>query len=286
MLGATVPTPRGEEPHVTTHVVDAHVHLNNYHEGQAVPARANCQRLFETMDKHGIDHAVVLTSYKASCDRPKAEEILELLEDQARITVIEGLRWTGQGSTDLYEMETRIEQGLIQGIKLYPGYEEYAINDPSLEAVHRMAAKHDVPILVHTGDTYHPDAKVKNAHPLLMDEVAVDHRDVEYVMCHLGNPWLRDTAEVLYKNENVYADISGLTLSQTDHPFEERIVHEVQDMIAYMGDPGRQLLYGSDWPLAPMGPYLRFLNDLDLDPNEKECVAWKNAARLFDLELA
>lgn len=33
----------------------------------------------------------------------------------------------------------------------------------------------------------------------------------------------------------------------------------LDDMIAYMGGPGRQLRYGSDWPLVEMGPYVRFL---------------------------
>jgi uncharacterized protein len=107
-------------------------------------------------------------------------------------------------------MEERIRDGLVKGIKLYPGYDQYAINDPSLETVFRIAAKHDVPVMIHCGDTYAKHAKVRQAHPLLVDDVAVDYPDVKFVICHLGNPWFQDTAEVLYKNDNVYADISGL----------------------------------------------------------------------------
>lgn len=265
--------------------MDAHVHLNNYHESEQVPAPENCRRLFEAMDEHGVDHAVVITSYKVNVDRPSVQEVLDVLDENPRATVVEGLCWLGEDRTDLYEMEARIREGLVDAIKLYPGYEDYAIDEPSLEAVHRMAAKHEIPVLIHTGDTYHPDAKVKHAHPLLVDEVAVEHRDVDYVMCHLGNPWLRDTAEVLYKNDNVYADVSGLALGDAAHAFQERILDEVQETISYMGDPGRQLLYGSDWPLVDMAPYVDFLEDLDLTEEERECVAWKNAARLFELDL-
>ncbi len=270
---------------MTRHLVDAHVHLNNYHEGDPTPTEAQCKRLFDQMDQNDVDHAVVITSYKVSNDRPRAEDVLETLDEDPRVTVVEGIRWLGDENTDLYEMEQRIREDLVQGIKLYPGYEDYAIHDASLEAIHRMAAKHQVPVLIHTGDTYHADAKVKQAHPLLVDEVAVEHRNVDYVMCHLGNPWLKDAAEVLYKNDNVYADISGLVLTETDHPFEEHIVDQVQDMIRYMGDPGRQLLYGSDWPLARMAPYVSFLEELALDDTAKEAVAWKNATRLFDVRL-
>jgi uncharacterized protein len=31
-------------------------------------------------------------------------------------------------------------------------------------------------------------------------------------MCHLGNPWILDCQEILYKNQNVNADISGLVI--------------------------------------------------------------------------
>ncbi len=43
-----------------------------------------------------------------------------------------------------------------------------------------------------------------------MDEVAVDFPGVRFVLAHFGNPWLIDAAEVLFKNANVWADLSGL----------------------------------------------------------------------------
>jgi predicted TIM-barrel fold metal-dependent hydrolase len=52
-----------------------------------------------------------------------------------------------------------------------------------------------------------------------------------------------------------------------------------------MGDPGRQLLYGSDWPLVRRGPYIQFLENLELPPEQKENIAWKTAARLFKIPL-
>lgn len=267
-------------------LVDAHVHLNNYHEGSSVPARENCRRLFAKMDEHGVDHAVVITSYKVTPERPGVEEVLELLAEDPRATVVEGLRWYGEEPTDLFALEDRIAEGLVSGVKLYPGYEDYAIDEPELEAVHRLAAKHEVPVVIHTGDTYSPSAKVRQAHPLLVDDVAVEHPDVDYVMCHLGNPWLRDTAEVLYKNDNVYADISGLALAEEHEPFGPRIREEVEEALAYMDEPTSKLLYGSDWPLCAMGPYVDFLADLDLGEQARETLAWRTAADVFDIPLA
>jgi predicted TIM-barrel fold metal-dependent hydrolase len=270
-------------------LIDCHVHLNNYYEaaeGETPrPTEANVERLFEEMALHGVDHSIVLTSYKVNVDRPSVEHVLEILASDPRATVVEGLRWRGDSRSDLFHMEERIRDGLVKGIKLYPGYDHYAINDPSLETVFRIAAKYDVPVMIHCGDTYERTAKVRMAHPLLVDDVAVDYPDVRFVICHLGNPWFQDTAEVLYKNDNVFADISGLILGNFPYDFERYLVMRVKDMIAYMGEPGRQLMYGSDWPLVDMGPYVKFLESLDFEGEAWENIAWRTAATLFKIDL-
>lgn len=270
-------------------LIDCHVHLNNYYtqDGHAArPTEENVQRLFRAMAEHGVDHAVVLTSYKVNVDRPSVEHVLEILAQDPRTTVVEGLRWRGESRSDLFHMEERIRDGLVKGIKLYPGYDKYAINDPSLESVFRLAAKYDVPVMIHCGDTFARDAKVRQAHPLLVDDVAVDYPDVRFVICHLGNPWFQDTAEVLYKNDNVYADISGLVLGDFTYEFERYLVTRVKELIAYMGEPGRQLMYGSDWPLVEMGPYVKFLESLEFDDDAWEHIAWKTAAELFRIDVS
>ena len=45
-----------------------------------------------------------------------------------------------------------------------------------------------------------------------------DSNDVQFVMCHFGNPWLMDAAAVVEKNENVAADLSGLLEGKFDIP--------------------------------------------------------------------
>jgi len=272
----------------TRYLIDCHVHLNNYHEGDRRPTKENVRDLFEKMAQYGVDHAVVLTSYKVDLDRPSVEEVLSALARDPRTTVVEGLRWRGDERTDLFTMEERIREGTVRGIKLYPGYDRYPINDPSLEAVFRIAAKYRVPVMIHTGDTYSKHAKVRHAHPLLVDDVAVDFPDVTFVMCHLGNPWFQDAAEVLYKNDNVYADISGLTLGEFSHEFERYMARRLKEVITYMGDPGKRLLYGSDWPLVRMGPYVEFLKDIEklkIGQEAKENIAWRTAARLFRIDV-
>jgi uncharacterized protein len=267
-------------------LIDAHVHLNHYHdakESESDPRdlKRNVANLYDKMAKREVDHAVVITSYKITPDRPGVESLLETLADDPRTTVVEGLRWRGDDRTDLFQLEERIRDGVVKGIKLYPGYEPYPINDPSLESVFNIAGKYKVPVLVHTGDTYAKTAKVRYAHPLLMDDIAVDYPDVTFVMCHAGNPWFTDAAEVIYKNDNVYADISGLTLGEISNDFEDYMVHKLVDMVKFLGGADKQLMYGTDWPLVRMGPYLDFLDKLPLEGDAREHLRWKTAQKVF-----
>jgi uncharacterized protein len=267
-------------------IVDCHIHLNNYHLAQpseaAGPAEDHLQRLREQMDKHGLDQCVVLTSYTVNPDRPSAARVLELLRGEPRLHVVEGLGVTGPAPMDWEGVEGRLRAGRTRGLKIYPGYEHAYPTDARFQPAYGLAAKYRVPVMVHTGDTYAPQGKLKFAHPLQVDEVAVDHPDVDFVVCHLGNPWFRDTAELLYKNENVYADISGLVLEEFTAPMEAYMREELQDLLLYSGEPDK-ILYGTDWPLVRMGPYLRFVEQLALTPEHRAMLLGENAVRLFRL---
>ncbi len=88
---------------------------------------------------------------------------------------------------------------------------------------------------------------------------------MKFVLAHLGNPWLTDAAEVVYKNVNVWADLSGLAVGDdeafTNEERRETLQEAQQDVrraFRYAERPNR-FLYGSDWPLAPMAAYRSFL---------------------------
>lgn len=261
-------------------IVDCHVHLNNYHAESRFPTEKSLSDLQSQLEKHGLDHAVVLTSYTVNQDRPSTARVLELLADEPRLSVVEGLGVTGPIPPDWEEIAARLREGKTRGLKFYPGYEHVYPHAKEFAPALDLAAKYDVPVMIHTGDTFAPRGKLKFAHPLHVDEVAVDHPDVKFIICHLGNPWFRDTAELLYKNENVFADISGLVLEEFTAPMEAHMRQELAELLLYSGDPAK-ILYGTDWPLVKMGPYRRFVDQLALEPEHKAMLMGDNAARLF-----
>jgi predicted TIM-barrel fold metal-dependent hydrolase len=105
---------------------------------------------------------------------------------------------------------------------------------------------------------------------------------VKFLICHLGNPWFRDCMEVVYKNDNVYADISGLVLGDFSDRFEEYMRKQLQEMLLWGMNP-RKVLYGTDWPISSMESYLGFMEELKLPLKDKERLFYENAAKLFKL---
>lgn len=188
----------------------------------------------------------------------------------------------------LQRVEAQLRSGKIVALKGYLGYLYHGPDSPGYLPYFELAATYDVPFIFHTGDNWSRKAKVKYAHPLPIDEVAVDHPNVKIVMAHFGNPWCMDAAEVIYKNDNVWADVCAILVGDAAHfakitatGYLRRTVERVRHAIEFTERPDR-FMYGTDWPLAPMNVYPNFVRQL-FDEAHHEAVFEGNAKSLFKL---
>jgi predicted TIM-barrel fold metal-dependent hydrolase len=262
-------------------IIDCHTHLNRYTPGLPPTLDERHALLRADMEAHGIVYALVLASYDVTPDRPSSEELLQTVGRDPRLGIVAGVRHAHL-ARDLPKLRGLLRGGQVKALKLYPGYEPFRLSAPEMRAVYELAAEFAVPVMIHTGDTFEQTARVRFAHPLEVDDIAVDHRDVSFVICHLGNPWLMDAAEVIYKNPNVFGDLSGFTVGDWQPRFERLMVRKVDEVVAYVNDPAK-LMFGSDWPISELGGYLRFLRRLELTDDERDGILWRNAARVFRL---
>lgn len=265
-------------------IIDCHTHLN-YYDDETVDDLAGCVTRMQTaMRRNRVAVSVVLTSYKVTPGRPSTRAVVDATRHLPNIHVVAGVPWTLLNEGHIEEWRGMLQAGEIKGLKLYPGYEPFYPSDQKLEPVYRLAEEFDVPVMIHCGDTYSPTGKVKYAHPLNVDEVAVDFPKVKFLICHLGNPWFHDCMEVVYKNANVYTDISGLTLGDFSDRFEAYMRQQIKEMLLWGMNP-RKVLYGTDWPLASMDSYLQFVDELKLPPKDRALMMFENAAALFKLDI-
>jgi|GEM_PF-216310 len=188
----------------------------------------------------------------------------------------------------LERVEEVLKQGKVKALKAYLGYLHYEPYSPGYRKYFPLAAKYKIPVIFHCGDTYSRTAKVKYAHPLKLDEIAVDYPDTRFVIAHFGNPWLLDAAQVVYKNPNVWIDLSAITIGDTEWYAKAkkdgslaRTARRVKEAIEYTEAPER-FLFGSDWPLNPLATYRDFVRDL-FPKEDRAGVFRANAENLFGL---
>ena len=273
-------------------IIDCHVHLNNYDglnktENKALSLQERLDALLENMENNNIAYSILLSSYKVDENRPSTSQLIDIVKKNNyidRIGVVAGFTIDNHTHEDLKNYRQWLKDDIIKGIKLYCGYEHYYPYDERYQVVYDMCIEFGCPIMIHTGDVFSHRAKVKYSHPLNIDDIAVDNPELKIVMCHIGNPWITDCQEILYKNKNVYADISGLIVGDFTLSGRTHYANKIKEILNYVDDPHR-LLYGSDWPISNMNSYIEFVQKLEFDEKSFDFLMFKNAKSLFKISL-
>lgn len=271
--------------------VDAHVHLSQWwpdirRTGYRPDLDYSVEGLLREMDRYRIDYAMAIQLFQAPSEEAARQE------GEAQYAQSHG-RLVPVATVDPTKSEESVEAAVaridsdrhVAGVKLFPGYLPFYPDDVRLAPVYELAHRRHLPVLIHQGDTLDGRGLLKYARPLEIDEVAGRYRDVSFVLCHLGNPWIDEAAEVVYKNPNVYTDTSGLFPPPAARYFEravERCRERIYDAIVTTGAPDR-FLHGSDWPLEELGLAAQQIERLELPDEDRAAILGGNARRLFSL---
>jgi hypothetical protein len=172
------------------------------------------------------------------------------------------------------------------GIKIYPGYIPIYPNSGFYNSIFELLIKYNKVLAVHTGMLANLRGKLKYAHPLHLDDVAVDYPNLRIVMCHFGNPFLSEAAAVMERNHNIYADLSGLIEGIFDvREFmrdENSYIEVLKTWINYVGD-NKRFMFGSDWPAVKCDVYSEFVTEL-FAPNDIEDILVNNALKIYNIK--
>ncbi len=248
-------------------IIDAHVHTRFKSDDRR-------QAFFAEMNANGVVGAVAHTGDNGSrgYEDLRSSGVIHCFGIGAKF-----------GKTEHQLLDAELASGKFSCIKIYLGYIPKYATDPVYAPAYQLAKKHRVPVVFHTGDTYDRDALLKFAEPMILDEVSVAHRDVTFVIAHCGNPWIETAAEIAYKNPNVYLDVSAFLIGDLNQVsperMEEYVTKPVRWIFGLVEDPSK-VLYGSDWPLAQMGPYIRAIQRA-IPLEHWQAVFHDNALKVF-----
>jgi predicted TIM-barrel fold metal-dependent hydrolase len=271
-------------------IIDSHTHLGR--PGGAIDSRA--VDLIASMDKAGIEKALVFAGRMNSITTEQVIEEIEphrgrlyaigaiSMDDWKSNVPASGLWISGtEWDASLQKMEAFLASGAIRGLKFYTGYEHYYPADRWLRPFLDLLVKYDRPAIFHSGDTFSKvgGSKLKYAMPIHIDDLAVEMPKLKIIIAHLGCPWQREAAEVVYKNENVYSDCSGAVYGDFTQASETDYRLVWNEFVRIAGG-AEKILFGTDWPISGQRSYRGLIETL-LGANE--VVFSGNAIRLFGL---
>lgn len=173
----------------------------------------------------------------------------------------------------------------LRGIKLLSMYAGFKPDDPKLDELWKYAAKHNLPVLLHTGTTFIDKAPLECTLPRLIDNVAIRHPDVRIIMAHISHPYEGECVVTIRKHPNVYADISALHY----RPFQ--LYHSL--MLVQEYGVWHKLLFGSDYPFTTVDASIEGVRKLNsmlegtclprLDMEKMEAMIHRDSLQILGL---
>ncbi len=271
-------------------VVDVHIHLSG-REDDGLIRYAKMNRLEYDMGElagamraHGIERGLLLSPPLLDGGILPNEEVLRLCGKSGGLlspvlTVDPTPRDVRRG-LKLAE-ENRKE---VKGFKVRLGYVDAPADDKVFATLYDYAEEEGLPVLFHTGDTATSNGSLAYSHPSTLDAVANEREELVMVICHFGNPWFEDVAELIYKHPNVYADTSGLSAGGGAYAKEYMswLAGKISAAIYFAGG-AEKVLFGTDYPVTTHSNALALVRSLAVTEEDKERILGGNAERVFGL---
>ncbi len=271
-------------------IIDAHVHssdklrddrLRPYAELNGL--RYDLAELLDLMERNDVEKGLLLSPPMGSGAPLPNPQVVKLCgKSRGRLSPVFTVEPEQKAVTEALREARR--SGEVKAFKIWLGYRKVYATDPVFGPLYDYAEERGLPVLFHTGDTASSDGSLVHAHPLTLDELANEREDLKVVICHLGNPWILDTAELLYKHKSVYADISGLVVGGGGYSKEyvELLAQRISEAVFYAGGADK-FIFGTDYPVETYANGLSLVSRLKITPADKEKILWRNAAKVYSL---
>ncbi|MBC9987739.1 amidohydrolase [Haloferax sp. AS1] len=116
--------------------------------------------------------------------------------------------------------------------------------------------------------------KIKYGDPMLIDDVAAEHPDLQILIAHPAYPWEKEQLAICQQKGNVYMDLSGWLPKYID----EQVLHYAKTVLQ------DKVMFGTDYPMIRPGRWFEsFEEHFDASEEVKRKLLWENAERFLEL---
>lgn len=207
------------------------------------------------------------------------DEIVEGARRNADVLIPFGSVDPLQGAAAVDEARRQAELG-VRGFKFHPSVQAFDPSDPAYAPLFGAIEQLGLPIIVHTGQTG-AGARLPGgfgfrlalSNPLLLDDVAARHPDLQVIMAHPSVPWQEEQLSIATHKGNAWIDLSGWSAKY----FSPSLVRAAR---SYLRD---KMLFGSDFPALTPERWLADFATLEFPDETVQAIVKGNAVRLLGL---
>ena len=211
----------------------------------------SAERLVRDMDEAGIDKAVLLPldfEFLRGGGGFTFRDFNDLAGAYARRHPERLVPFAGvdprRGPAAVAELRRCVEELGVRGLKLWT-VTGFRPDDRAFYPLYEEAARHRLTVVVHTG-LGPGEGYLDTCRPAFVDALAVDFREVAFVLAHVGTPWVEEALAVALKNPNVWVDVSAWQRAVRGFPLG---FAQMLSTAKLLHGGVHKVLFGSDWPL-------------------------------------
>ena len=237
------------------------------------------------LDAAGIDKAVISAediTTRAGGTIVSNEEVKKLVDMYPDRLI--GFASVDPKRPDAVEvLEKAFTQQSMAGLKLSPAIQYFMPQDPMMKPVYETCIKYNKPILFEAGMTWVKNSPTKYSNPMNFEDVAIEYSELRMCLGHFGWPWTRETAMLILKYPNLYADTALLYFDSPKQFFQTTFNDQLGeywiDRMLY-----DKVMFGSTYPRIEQKRMVKAMDSLSLRPKQRAMVMGENALRFMGME--
>lgn len=149
--------------------------------------------------------------------------------------------------------------------------------------IYRLCVKHNCPVVIHTGwNSNHPEvAKYNN--PKHIIKIVKKFPKLRIIISHYYWPEVEYCYRITRGFKNIYFDTSALA---DEEVIKETGLDKIKKVLEQsIKDNPESVLFGTDYAMCDIKEHIKLINSLKISNENRERVFWKNANKLFRLNL-
>lgn len=234
------------------------------------------------MDASGIDQSVLLPidcSTAFGCKIPSNEAVARLAEKNERFIGFASV--DPNSDSACRDLEFAIKELNLKGLKLDPSLQHFSLLDEKkTHPIYQLCGSLNVPVLIHCGLSWAPNGLSKLGRPADLEESIQKFPNTNFILAHLGWPWVEEAVMLAMKYSNVYLDTS-VVYSGTPKECLQHVIGTTIGKYVFERNLILKTVYGSNYPRQDMRRAIRGFNALDFSREFTENAFYNTAQRLL-----